>query len=193
MANLFSFFGLIIAITIHEFAHAYTADRLGDPTPRSRGRVTLNPLAHLDPLGTIMILFARFGWGKPVPIDPYNFSKPRRDEIIVSLAGPISNLFLALILAFVYKFFLPSGLLFTLIVVNVSLGVFNLLPVPPLDGSKIFLNILPLDKAIEWQESFDKYGFFILALLLFLPFGNSNLISIIITPIIGLILRFLVG
>ncbi len=95
--NIIAFASLLIAVTIHEFSHAFVADRLGDPTARSYGRLTLNPLAHLDPLGTIMLFIAHFGWGKPVPIDPYNFKYPRRDEILVSFAGPLSNFILALV------------------------------------------------------------------------------------------------
>ena len=135
------FFGLILAVTIHEFAHALVADRLGDPTPRAAGRLTLNPLSHLDPLGTIMIFIARFGWGKPVPIDPYNFSSPRRDEILVALAGPASNIFFGIVLGIFYQI---TGIYHPVIqiiaVTNFYLAFFNLLPLPPLDGSKIFLN-----------------------------------------------------
>ncbi|MBU3935605.1 site-2 protease family protein, partial [Patescibacteria group bacterium] len=98
MTNPFLILGLIIAITIHEFSHAFTADQLGDPTPRSLGRLSLNPLVHLDPLGTLMLFIAHFGWGKPIPIDPYNFKNPKRDELLVALSGPASNLILAFFL-----------------------------------------------------------------------------------------------
>ena len=94
---------LLTAITIHEFAHAYSADRLGDPTPRSQGRLTLNPLAHLDPLGTLMLILVRFGWGKPVQFDPYNLANPKRDAAIISFAGPLSNLILATILSIILR------------------------------------------------------------------------------------------
>ena len=104
METLYFLFGLIIAITVHEFAHALLADRLGDPTPRSQGRLTLNPLAHLDPLGTLMLFLFRFGWGKPVIFDPYNLAHPRRDAGIISLAGPASNILLATILALSLRF-----------------------------------------------------------------------------------------
>lgn len=187
MANLISFIALIIAITIHEFSHAWVADRLGDPTPRSQGRVSLNPLNHLDPLGTIMMFLVHFGWGKPVLIDPYNFAHPKRDEMLVAVAGPGSNLLLAGLLSVFWHFF-PSQLVMILIYINIALAVFNLLPVPPLDGSKVFLNLLPIDKAIEWEEVFQRYGFLILAALLFLPVGGSNIISLIISPIINIVL-----
>lgn len=188
MFSLLSFLALIIAITIHEFSHALIADRLGDPTPRANDRLSLNPLKHLDPLGTLMLFVARFGWGKPVPIDPFNFAHPRRDELLVSLAGPASNLLLALTFSFLTR---PFPILSILIIVNISLAVFNLLPIPPLDGSKIFLNLLPPEKSIEWQKAFDRYGFFLLALLLILPFGSSNLISLLISPPINFLLDIL--
>ena len=109
MDIVFSAIGLLIAVTIHEFSHALTADRLGDPTPRAMGRLTLNPLAHLDPLGTLMIFIAHFGWGKPVPIDPYNFKNPRRDEILVSLAGPTSNFIFMIAISLITIPILKSG------------------------------------------------------------------------------------
>lgn len=193
MLNPLVIIGLIIGITIHEFAHAFVADRLGDPTARSQDRISLNPLKHLDPLGTIMMLFVGIGWGKPVPIDPYNLSHPRRDETIIALAGPFSNLLLAIILSLISKFFnFNSSIIFIIIFINISLAVFNLLPLPPLDGSKIFLNLLPVEKAIEWEKAFARYGYILLAAILFLPMGNGNIINSIITPIINLIMSFLV-
>lgn len=186
MANPVYLIPLIISLTLHEYAHSWVADQLGDPTPKAYGRLSLNPLAHLDPLGTLMLIFAGIGWGKPVPIDPYNLRHPRRDELLISLSGPLSNLFLAVILSL---FHLPFLNVF--IFVNVALAVFNLLPIPPLDGSKIFLDLLPNDQYLEWRRAFEQYGYLILALLLFLPFSNSNLINLIISPIIKLILQFL--
>jgi len=182
------FFGLILAVTIHEFAHALVADRLGDPTPRAAGRLTLNPLSHLDPLGTIMIFIARFGWGKPVPIDPYNFSSPRRDEILVALAGPASNIFFGIVLGIFYQI---TGIYHPVIqiiaVTNFYLAFFNLLPLPPLDGSKVFLNLLPIETAQKWQEAFDRYGYFLIIILLFLPFAGSSLISFLVSPPVNLL------
>lgn len=192
MANILSFIALICAITIHEFSHAFVADRLGDPTPRSQNRVSLNPLHHLDPLGTLMMFLVSFGWGKPVPIDPYNFSNPRRDEMLVALAGPGSNLILAVILSILWHFF-PSSVIVIFIYINIALAVFNLLPIPPLDGSKIILNFMPVDKAVEWESAFERYGFFILAALFFLPIGNNNIITTIISPIINFIVTLLLG
>jgi len=181
---------LIIAITIHEFSHAFVADHFGDPTPRSYGRVSLNPLRHLDPLGTIMLIFFKFGWGKPVPIDPYNLST--KEETLVAIAGPASNLILAIILAIIMHFF-PFVLIYILIQTNIVLAVFNLLPLPPLDGSKIFLNLLPEEQSLEWQKAFDQYGFVFLAVLLFLPIGGSNIVSIIISPVINFLMALLLA
>jgi len=186
---------LIIAITIHEFSHAFIADHFGDPTPRAHGRVSLNPLRHLDPLGTLMLLIFHFGWGKPVPIDPYNLSK--KEEAAVSLAGPGSNIILAILTAIIVHFLsvtpVIANIVFYFIYVNLTLAVFNLIPIPPLDGSKLFLNLLPEHQAVEWEKTFNQYGFIILAALLFLPVGGSNIINLIISPIINFLLRLLLG
>jgi Zn-dependent protease len=195
MLNIFTFdflllaISLLVAITIHEFFHAFIADKLGDPTPRSMGRLSLNPFVHLDPLGTLALFFIRFGWGKPVPIDSYNFKNPRRDEILVSLAGPLSNLLFAVICAIILRF-IPSPIFLYFIQINLMLGVFNLLPIPPLDGSKIFLNLLSIEKSIKWQEAFDKYGMILIFALIFLPIGNSSIIFKIMTPIVNFLMRF---
>jgi Zn-dependent protease len=183
------FIGLIIAITIHEFSHAFIADYFGDPTPRAYGRVTLNPLKHLDPLGTLMMFVVHFGWGKPVPVDPYNLSK--REEMLVAFAGPASNLLLAIVLSFALKFF-PSSLIYILIQTNIYLAVFNLFPIPPLDGSKIFINLLPEDQSVKWQQAFDQYGTVLLLVLLFLPIGGSNIISLVMSTIVNFILAVLI-
>ncbi len=140
---------LVIAISVHEAAHAFAAYKLGDPTAKHQGRLTLNPLKHLDPLGTLMLFIAKFGWGKPVPVNPYNFQNPVRDSAIVSLAGPMSNFAVALICSIPLKYFpqiVPvQGLdiLWITLNLNILLGVFNLLPFPPLDGSKIFAVFVP--------------------------------------------------
>lgn len=183
MLNPLVFIGLIISITIHEFSHAFVADRLGDPTPRSQGRVSLNPLRHLDPIGTLILLIANFGWGKPVIIDPYNFTHPKRDEILVAVAGPASNIIMAIILGQLSKF-IPIPFEFAL--VNLYLAVFNLLPIPPLDGSKILLNLLPEDASVSWSQAFDRYGFIILILLV-----TTGLISSITAPIVEFLTKLL--
>ena len=167
-------FALIVAATVHEYAHAYVADRLGDPTPRAQGRLTLNPLAHLDPLGTLLILLAGFGWAKPVQINPANFSDWRRDSIIVAAAGPLANVTLLFVLGVPYKLGLldtvPFGtsafsrLLLITMQINAMLAVFNLIPIPPLDGSKILMGLLPPAQAVSYAR-IQPYGVLLLLLL----------------------------
>lgn len=187
------FFALLIAVDIHEFSHAWMADHLGDPTPRINGRLTLNPLAHLDPIGTLMLLIARLGWGKPVPIDPYNLENPRRDAALISLAGPASNLILATILSVftgLLNHWVIGLFLSPIIILNVSLAIFNLIPIPPLDGAKILFGLLPRDLAFEWEEILREYGLIILVFLLF-PFTGTPLVAYLILPIINFILDLL--
>ena len=160
---------LVLAITVHEYAHALVADKLGDPTPRAYGRLSLNPLKHIDIFGLLAVILIRIGWGKPIPIDSGNFRHPKRDEILVSLAGPASNLILALLLSLILKTIplstLPTLLISSFIQLNVLLAVFNLLPISPLDGSKIFLGLLPTETSILWQKDMQTYGFIIIILL----------------------------
>jgi len=193
---IFSALSLLIAITIHEFSHALAADKLGDPTPRSEGRLTLNPLKHLDPLGTLMLLVARFGWGKPVPVDSYNFKNPRRDELIVAFSGPLSNLLLAVLVSLLLSFtsfnFLILSFLFTLVQLNLVLAIFNLIPIPPLDGSKILFNLLPVDTSAQWQEALEKYGSILLIAAVFLPiYKNSTLVDLVISPTLSFLSKLL--
>ncbi|NTU72969.1 site-2 protease family protein [Candidatus Roizmanbacteria bacterium] len=192
---------LVVAITIHEFSHAYAAERLGDPTPRLQDRLTLNPLRHLDMFGTLFIVLFGFGWGKPVVFDPYNLKNPRRDAAIISFAGPLSNLFLAALLAITLKLSvlfhlswmtaLGAYIFIPIISFNVMLAVFNLIPIHPLDGFKIVGGILPEDKAQEWY-GLEKYGIIFL-LLMILPLGNQSLLGMIVQPVISFILGFLIG
>lgn len=204
--NPVSFFfwvsALVLAITVHEFAHALAADRLGDPTPRMQGRLTLNPLAHLDPLGTLVMLIARFGWGKPVVFDPFNLRHPRRDAAIISIAGPVSNILVAstasIILHILYSAHITTGLLGLLtasllqpiIVLNVVLAIFNLVPIHPLDGFKIVGGILPPEYARQWYE-LESYGMIFLLFLVFPLFGSVAPISQLISPVINLLLGIL--
>ena len=193
---------LLVAITVHEFAHAWTADRLGDPTARLLGRITLNPLAHLDPIGTLMILFFRFGWGKPVPFDPFNLRNPRRDTALISFAGPAANLilatFLALIIRLLYLFIGPGAhlaeqILTPFVFLAVALGIFNLVPIHPLDGGKILIGLLPHQIAYKWDAFLQRFGFFIILLLIFPIFGFSPLFAIIFPIINGLLALLLPG
>jgi len=188
LAFVVIFGGIIIAIGIHEAAHCFAADYLGDPTPRALGRVTLNPLAHLDPLGTLAILITgAFGWGKPSPFDPYNLAHPRRDTALIALAGPVSNIALALLLSLPLHFIGTTNILFTvvysLIHLNINLAIFNLLPVPPLDGSKIFLRTNP------WAN---QNNLLLLILILMPIFGGNSIAGIVVSPISNFIVNLLV-
>ena len=183
---------LVVAITIHEFAHAWAADYLGDPTPRYQGRVTLNPIAHLDPLGTALLFFVGFGWGRPVQFDPHNLKDPIKDSALIALAGPVSNLILALILAIVVPlltFYLSLPIELAQLVLsfgifyNCMLAIFNLVPIHPLDGGKILVALLPRQTALEYESIMSRFGTFIL-LGLILPLSGRSPISYLITPII---------
>lgn len=169
--------GIVIAMVVHEYAHARVAYALGDYTPRMQGRLTLNPAAHVDPIGLAMLFIVHFGWAKPVEINPMNFSNPRRDDILVSLAGPASNLitaFIALIvLILMVKLGLPmsQGVLavFNLIIIyNINFAIFNMLPIPPLDGSHILKQLLPYELARQF-EMLERYSFIFLILILATP------------------------
>ncbi len=169
--------GIIIAMVIHEFSHARVAYALGDFTPKMQGRLTLNPAAHIDPIGLIMLFFVHFGWAKPVQINPLNFSNPRRDDILVSLAGPLSNLITAfvftILLVLMVKLHIPfsEGLLvvFQLIIVyNINFAIFNMLPIPPLDGSHILRNLLPYELARAYAQ-LERYSFVFLIIILATP------------------------
>ncbi len=175
--------GLVVAATIHEYAHAYVADRLGDPTPRSQGRLTLNPLAHLDPIGSLLILVFGIGYAKPVQINPANFADWRRGTLVVAASGPLANVTLALLLGVPYKVGLlefgsadPSlraieGVILQLIHINAVFAIFNLLPIPPLDGSKILVGLLPPAPAIAYAR-LQPYGVLVLLLLIMTPISR---------------------
>ncbi|MFZ2664359.1 MAG: site-2 protease family protein [Patescibacteria group bacterium] len=180
---------LIISICIHEFSHAFAADRLGDPTAKYLGRLTLNPKVHLDSVGTLFLLFVGFGWGKPVPFNPLNLRNPKRDAAIISLAGPLSNFILAVILSFPLRYFGMNSLLGIFlgltVLYNLSLGFFNLIPFGPLDGNKIVYGLLPYRLAYQWED-FQKHGTYI---LMFLVLTNST--EKILTPLVDTTMRML--
>lgn len=195
-----------IAITIHEFAHALVADRLGDPTARLGNRLSLNPLNHYDRTGTTLLLVTSllraigfpvipFGWAKPVEYDPYNLRHPRRDAAIIALAGPAINLILAFLLAYLLKTFfleLPIINIFitAIITINAALAIFNLIPIHPLDGSKIITWLLPPDMAHEYQIVMHQYGFFLLMALI-IPWGGTSPLSALVSPVISALLGLL--
>lgn len=195
-----SVISLLLAISIHEFSHAYVADILGDPTPRLQGRLKLNPFVHIDLTGILFLLFFGFGWGKPVEFDPYNLKNPRKDAALISIAGPTSNFILAILLSILLKLsiFLQLNILtiigyylfVPMIQLNLILGVFNLLPIHPLDGFKIVGGILPEEKAHEWY-SLQKYGWIFLILLI-VPFGSSSMLDGLIRPIINFLSTLLI-
>ncbi len=180
---------LLFALTVHEFAHAWVAYLCGDPTAKRLGRLTFNPLVHLEPLGAICLLFAPFGWAKPVPVNPYNFRHPRRDNILVSVAGVTANLATAVVLAVIFRVadqlrFDPASstplaylwlMLHLLLRMSVGLFLFNLIPVPPLDGSHVLRNLLPWNKA----EAYDRAA----------PITSLIFFMLVVTGAIGFVLR----
>lgn len=189
--------GIILGLTVHEFAHGWTADRLGDPTARYAGRLTFNPLAHIDPIGLLALILAGFGWAKPVPVNPYRLrGNVRQGMVLVSLAGPAANL----LLAFACALFLAGGLghlvpygrqlLDAAVWINIVLAVFNLLPVPPLDGAKVLAGILPGSQ--EWLYQMERYGTLILLVLLFTGI-IGRLLMVVIRPLYGLIMTLAHG
>jgi Zn-dependent protease len=182
--------GLLIAMVIHEYAHAQVAVWLGDFTPRLMGRLTLNPKAHVDPIGMLMLFLVHFGWAKPVMINPRNFKNPKRDDILVSLAGPAANFitaFLALLALLLYSRMggdMTAGvyLVFQMIIeYNIGFGIFNLIPLPPLDGSHVLMQLLPRDMAYK-LAGLERYSFLILIVLLMTP-----VLSMILIPCRALI------
>lgn len=198
--------GFILGLTFHEFAHGWVADKLGDPTARRAGRLTLNPLAHLDPFGSLMLIFAGFGWAKPVPVNPFNLKNPRRDMLWIALAGPAANLLFALVLGLFFQLFLKGQFqrelfgssLLTLVIfmgvrINVILAVFNLLPVPPLDGSRILVGLLP-PSMTEGYATFERFGpFLLLGLILLGNFAGIPILHYMIEPFAGPLTKLLLG
>lgn len=195
LLGLIQFGLLVVALTVHEFAHAKVADSLGDPTPRLQGRITLNPLAHLDPVGTILLLVVGFGWGKPVRFDPYNLEDPRRDAMKIAFAGPLSNVLMALVTALLLRLVGITGLelssLLTsaavyFVVINLTLAVFNMIPIEPLDGFKVVGGLLSEEQAHKWY-SLAPYGPLLLIAFILPIWGQFSPLSLIIRPIVGLV------
>jgi len=190
-----------IAITVHESSHGWMADKFGDKTARAMGRITLNPIAHIDPIGTVilplLLILTRspciFGWAKPVPVNPYNLRNPRKDMLWIGLAGPAANIITAIIFSFILRsgLIIPNSLANTFIVqvilINLVLAIFNLIPIPPLDGYQILSGLLPRETAISYSR-IEPYGMWILLALLFL-----GVIGGIIGLGVGILFKILVG
>ncbi len=188
---------IFIAITVHEYAHGYAALKMGDPTAKLSGRLSMNPLAHMDIVGALSMLIFGFGWAKPVPINPNNFKNHKKGTVIVSLAGPISNLFLAFLGSVLYGIFrrigfgnfssqfseIFYGLLAQLILLNVCFGIFNLVPFPPLDGAKIVGAFLPYKTYFKIMQ-YERYAFPILIVLMYLGIFDK-ILGVLITPIVS--------
>ena len=212
---------LLVGITFHEFSHAFVADKMGDRLPRSRGRVTLNPLAHLDPAGTVLLLLVGFGWGKPVPVNPNVASNPKAAMAIIAGAGPLSNF----LVAFVAGLPVQAGLvpwlppfnltaidrqlffgfdaadylglyLSAIVVISIILGVFNLLPIFPLDGHRVIPAFLTDQAAHSYMQFQGRYGFLILIVLIALPFltgGQFGILFEVMSPVINLLSHLFAG
>ena len=187
---------VLIAITFHELAHGWVAHQLGDPTPKAQGRITLNPISHLDPLGALLILIAGFGWAKPVEVNPFYFKGDRnRGMMYVAIAGPMANVLIAFLGLVVYNLFggftsfgiLGATFINYLILINIYLAAFNLLPVPPLDGSKILAGLLPRG-ALKFMDILEGYGPIILILLI-----ATGMTRHIIMPIVSVLFTIVTG
>ncbi len=186
---------ILIAVTFHEVAHGWTADRLGDPTARLAGRLTLNPLPHIDPIGALMFVIARFGWAKPVPVNPYNLRHPIRDMMWVAAAGPVANLVLASASLLLGELLIPFlrgpdlyfiaqpvlGMLRWTYRLNLYLAAFNLIPIPPLDGSSILKRFLPTNALVQF-EKLEPYGFILLVLFLM-----SGVAPVVLGPLVSVL------
>ena len=198
---------LVIAFTVHEFSHAWTATQFGDPTPKNNGRLTLNPLSHLDMFGSLLLLVAGFGWAKPVPVNPYILKRRSNSAYMwVSVAGPLSNLALAILASIPVRLglihyqistskIIPTAYEFVIqfIIINLALMLFNLIPLAPLDGEKVLEFFLPYNLQSGW-EKIKQYGPIILLVLVFvLPMIGIDIFSMVLTPALSGLLRILVG
>ena len=196
---IFEFLVILFSIIIHEISHGYVAVFLGDPTPRLQGRLTLNPLKHIDPMGSIIVPIVTslagltFGWAKPVQFNPYNLKNKRWGELLIAIAGPLSNILIALVFTAIVRIGIQNGLLsipfitlcMYVILINISLAVFNLIPIPPLDGSKVLFGFLPV--RFQHIRKIIEQNSFVLMLILLLFLWHF------ITPVIPFLFRLLMG
>ncbi len=200
MLTVFIIVILIFSVIIHEVSHGFVADRLGDPTARLQGRLTLNPLKHLDPIGSIIVPLITyfgggfaFGWAKPVPYNPYNLKDRRKGEFLIALAGPLSNLFIAFVFGMIIRFALIGATTVTpfiqilsyIVIINIMLAVFNLIPIPPLDGSKLLLAWIP-NQYGRFRSSLEIYGPFFVIIVIFFLWR-------IVSPVVSLVSRLIMG
>jgi len=200
---------VLLALSVHESAHAWMAERFGDPTGRMQGRITLNPIAHIDPVGTVIfpIILAMigapvFGWAKPVMVNPYNLRNPKKDNMYIAAAGPVSNIIMAIGAVIVFILLKQTGfigsvyvasrgaeavtlLLLNLILINIFLAIFNLLPIPPLDGSRIVEGVLE-GEALHTYKKIEPYGFIILMAVIYL-----GIFDLVARPVITMIMKIL--
>ena len=189
--------GLIMALALHEYAHARAAAAMGDFTPKMMGRLTVNPMAHIDPIGLVMLLVARFGWAKPVPINPHNFRDRKKGEILVALAGPAMNFLLAFLALGVMLFLTQTmrmemsyglrAVLWLIVVYNINFGIFNLIPLPPLDGSRILMAVLPYEMQYRFA-ALERYS-----MLIFIIFIATPILGYILIPLAQLLLGLFSG
>ncbi len=207
MSTLFAVIVLVFSAVIHEVSHGFVAEKLGDPTARLQGRLTLNPLKHLDPFGSVILPLLLsllpggiiFGWAKPVPYNPFNLKNPEKGAALIALAGPASNLLIAAVLSVLYRsipflspgnqmLFIAGELISAIVLINIVLGIFNLVPIPPLDGAKVILPLIP-DRARSFKRFFyeqNQYGWILLIVFIFIGLP-------IISPVIFGLYRLLVG
>lgn len=188
---------LLFALVFHEFSHGWVANRLGDPTAKNQGRLTLNPMAHLDPIGSMMILFVGFGWAKPVPVDSRYLANPRKDMMKIAFAGPASNLLLAFIGGILIRITGYAGPLSSMLIlftqINISLAVFNMIPIPPLDGSQIFSGIM-IRKNPQLVMQLQMYGpQILLGLILFGMFTGISIIWAFMSPFVNFFMFVFAG
>ena len=189
--------GLIMALALHEYAHARVAVAMGDFTPKMMGRLTLNPMAHIDPIGLVVLLIARFGWAKPVVINPHNFHDRKKGEILVALAGPAMNFLLAFLALGVMIFLTHTmriemsyglrAVLWLIVVYNINFGIFNLIPLPPLDGSRILMAVLPYEMQYRFA-ALERYS-----MIIFIIFIATPILGYILVPIAQLLLGLFSG